>query len=107
MIVIIVGNYENNTKVLTILTRYCEMLNIRQVNEMAVRPISILRFLIPEGLNSKGWNSKAHRGFPGMFEWANLSRDSLSMEKGPQYGCAKDGEPRRFLTDLAAVEAEP
>ena len=29
-------------------------------------------------LNSKGWNSQAHREFPGKFESSNLSRDNLS-----------------------------
>ena len=33
-------------------------------------------------LNFKGWNSKAHRDFPGKFESINLSRDNLSREIG-------------------------
>ena len=30
-------------------------------------------------LNCKGWNSQAHRGFPGCFESSNLSRDNGSI----------------------------
>ena len=33
-------------------------------------------------MNSKGWNSQAHREFPGKFESSNLSRDDLSREIG-------------------------
>ena len=33
-------------------------------------------------MNSKGWNSQAHREFPGIFESTNLGRDSLSREIG-------------------------
>ena len=33
-------------------------------------------------LNSKGWNSHVHRGFPGKFEASNLSRDNVSREIG-------------------------
>ena len=35
-----------------------------------------------QNLNSKGWNSKAHEGFPGKFESTNLSRDNVSREIG-------------------------
>ena len=33
-------------------------------------------------LNSKGWNSQAHKGFPGKFESSNASRDNLSRDIG-------------------------
>ena len=43
------------------------------------------RIWISEGLTQaerdfKGWNSHAHRGFPGKFEFTNLRRDTLSRE---------------------------
>ena len=55
---------------------------------VGLRPISVLRFWISEGLTqalfySKGWNSQVHRGFPAKFESSNLSRDNLSREIGP------------------------
>ena len=33
-------------------------------------------------LNSKGWNSQAHRELPGKFHSSNLSRDTVSREIG-------------------------
>ena len=47
-----------------------------------VRPISLLRFWISEGLSQfsikyKGWNSHVHREFPGNFESLNLSRNNI------------------------------
>ena len=54
-----------------------------------VRPVSVLRFRISEGLTQvkhnlkfKGWNSHVYKGFPGKFESTNLSRDNLSTEMG-------------------------
>ena len=32
--------------------------------------------------SSKGWNSQAHRGFPGKFESSNVSRDNVTREIG-------------------------
>ena len=50
-------------------------------------PISELRFWISEvllkrSLHLEGWNSQAHREFPGKFESTSLSRDNLSREIG-------------------------
>ena len=33
----------------------------------------------------KGWNSQAHRGFPGKLESSNVSRDNVSREIGRIY----------------------
>ena len=33
-------------------------------------------------LDFKGWNSQAHREFPGKFESSNVSRDNVSREIG-------------------------
>ena len=51
-------------------------------------------------LNVKGWNSQAHREFPGKFESSNLSRDNLRREigrmirEGPRFiTLRKPGEP--------------
>ena len=33
-------------------------------------------------LNSKGWNSQAHKGSPGKSESSNLSRDNVGREIG-------------------------
>ena len=38
-------------------------------------------------INSKGWNSHVHRGFPGKFESSNLSRDNVSREIGRVMSC--------------------
>ena len=40
------------------------------------------RVRLEHNLNSKGWNSQAHRGFPGKFESSNVSRDNVSTEIG-------------------------
>ena len=52
----------------------------------SLRPISLLTLWISEGstqdLNSKGWNSQAHGGFPGKFESSNVSRDNVRREIG-------------------------
>ena len=37
---------------------------------------------LQHNLNLKGWNSHAHRGFPGKFESSNVSRDNVSREIG-------------------------
>ena len=42
------------------------------------------RVLPKQSLNSKGWNSQAHRGSPGKSESTNLSSEILSMETGPR-----------------------
>ena len=52
-----------------------------------VRSISLLTLWISEGLtqhhlNFKGWNSQAHRGFPGKFESSNVIRGNVSREIG-------------------------
>ena len=63
---------------------------------VSVRPISVIRFWISEGLtqaeslNLKGWNSHAHRELPGNPESTNLSRDNLSREIG-RTGCCREG----------------
>ena len=41
-----------------------------------------LRVWLKHNLNSKGWNSQAHREFPRKFESSNLSRDNVSREIG-------------------------
>ena len=46
-----------------------------------IRPISVLTLgmsavLLEHHLDCKGWNSQAHREFPGKFESSNLSRDN-------------------------------
>ena len=43
---------------------------------------NIINALLKHDLNSKGWNSQAHRGSPGKFESSNLSRDNVSREIG-------------------------
>ena len=40
------------------------------------------RVLPKHNLNSKGWNSHVHGGFPGKLESSNLSRDNVSREIG-------------------------
>ena len=48
-------------------------------------PTNIVDFggvLLKHNLNSKGWNSHVHRGFPGKFESSNVSRDNVSREIG-------------------------
>ena len=40
------------------------------------------RVWLKRNLDSKGWNSQAHRGFPGTFESSNLRRDNVSREIG-------------------------
>ena len=43
------------------------------------------RVWLKQNLKFKGWNSQAHREFPGKFESSNLSRDNLSRETGRSY----------------------
>ena len=38
--------------------------------------------LLKHNLNSKGWNSYVHAGFPAEFESSNLSRDNVGREIG-------------------------
>ena len=45
-----------------------------------IRIFGFRRVLLRKNLNLMGWNYHVHRGFPGMFESANLSRDNLSRE---------------------------
>ena len=51
-----------------------------------LRPISLPTNIVGFGgfdsINLKGWNSQAHRGFPGKFESSNVSRDNVSREIG-------------------------
>ena len=37
---------------------------------------------LKHNVNLKGWNSQAHRGFPGKFESSNVSRGNVSREIG-------------------------
>ena len=73
----------------------------------ALRPISALRLWISEGLTRaqsycKGWNSQAHREFPGKFESRNLSRDNLSREIGCVLFCETPVSAARELHTCAA-----
>ena len=54
------------------------------------------RVWLKQNLDFEGWNSQAHRAFPGSFESRNLSRDNLSWEVG-----------RRRRAARAAAHAEP
>ena len=45
------------------------------------------RVWLKHNLNSKGWNSKDQRAFPGKFESSNLSRDNVSREIGRIADC--------------------
>ena len=59
-------------------------------SQLHMRPISLLRLWVSEGLpqaynhniNIKGWKSHVHRGFPGKFESTNLRLETLSTETG-------------------------
>ena len=35
-----------------------------------------------DGINGKGWNSQAHREFPGSLDSSDVSRDNVSREIG-------------------------
>ena len=39
-------------------------------------------FFLQYNLNSKGWNSRVHRGIPGNLESTHLSRDNASRAIG-------------------------
>ena len=49
-------------------------------------------FWIKHNHNSKGWNSQAHRWFPGKFGSSNLSRDNASRE---------------IVDEIVAIELQP
>ena len=44
--------------------------------------VCVCALLLKHNIKFKGWNSRAYRGFPGIVESMNLSRDNLSMEIG-------------------------
>ena len=75
-----------------------------------VRPISVLdsglQKVWPErNRNFQGWNSQAHRGFPGKFESSHLSRDNVRREIGCMEHLWRAAAPlwRKYPSPLLAL----
>ena len=73
-----------------------------------IRPISLLTLWISQGLTQarldfKGWNSQAHRGFPGKFESSNVSRLNVSRRIGRKGVPRKDAYKTRETWALQTI----